>query len=139
MKRRHPRLNVNAHHGYFADGDNDAVLGNIRDCKPNVLIVGLGMPKQEEWIWKNLDRLNANVILPGGACIDIAAGARSACPAWISRLGFEWFYRFLFEPKRLFYRYFAGNPLFLWRIIAQRVTKGKHRLASAEHASNAVL
>jgi N-acetylglucosaminyldiphosphoundecaprenol N-acetyl-beta-D-mannosaminyltransferase len=139
LKRKHPQLNVSAHHGYFADGENDNVLGEIQGCKPNVLIVGLGMPKQEEWILKNLDRLNANVILPGGASIDFAADARPVCPEWISRLGFEWFYRFLFEPKRLFYRYFAGNPLFLWRIMLRRIRNGKHRMGSDERVSSLVL
>jgi N-acetylglucosaminyldiphosphoundecaprenol N-acetyl-beta-D-mannosaminyltransferase len=139
LKRKHPRLNVHAHHGYFTDGENEIVLNNIQGCKPSVLIVGLGMPKQEEWILKNFDRLDANVILPGGACIDFAADARPVCPEWISRLGFEWLYRFAFEPKRLFYRYFAGNPLFLWRIFLQRIKNGKHQIGSNERASSPVL
>jgi N-acetylglucosaminyldiphosphoundecaprenol N-acetyl-beta-D-mannosaminyltransferase len=138
MRRKHPRLNVRAHHGYFTARESDNVMKEIQDSKPNVLIVGLGVPKQEDWILKNFDRLNANVIFPGGACIDFAADARPVCPEWISRIGFEWFYRFVFEPKRLFLRYFAGNPLFLWRIMLQRLN-GKQRSSSTERASNLVL
>jgi N-acetylglucosaminyldiphosphoundecaprenol N-acetyl-beta-D-mannosaminyltransferase len=139
MKRRHPQLSVYAHDGYFTDAENETVMNNIQEHKPDVLIVGLGMPKQEEWVSKHFDRLTASAILPGGGCIDYAADAKPVCPAWISRIGFEWFYRFLFEPKRLFYRYFAGNPAFLVRVIARRIRDGKQSTNAAKPISTIVI
>lgn len=120
LKSRFPRLRVVHHHGFFSDVENNAVLEAIRAVKPHVLLVGLGMPKQEEWILRNRERIAANVILPGGSAIDFAAGIRPVCPRWLSRLGLEWLFRLVFEPRRLFRRYSSGNIQFLRAVLAQR-------------------
>ncbi|MFI5251745.1 MAG: WecB/TagA/CpsF family glycosyltransferase [Bacteroidota bacterium] len=139
LKRRFPALRVHSHHGYFPLGENDMVVDDIQTHEPNVLIVGFGSPMQEEWIHKYQDRLNVNALLPGGACIDYAAGAKPVCPLWISRIGLEWLFRFTYEPGRLFYRYFVGIPIFLLNILKQRIRGGKHPLRSIERLSAIIL
>lgn len=99
------------HHGYFnaepGSDENSYILDQINSFQPNILMVGMGMPRQEKWILENLDDLNANVILNCGACFDYIAGEQRVPPRKIGRLGLEWLYRFLFDPVRLFNRYFV--------------------------------
>ena len=90
---------------------------------PNIILVGLGMPKQEEWIAKYRERICANVILPAGAAIEFTAGVRPVCPLWLSRLGVEWVFRWMFEPRRLFRRYTIGNIEFILAVVAQRLKR----------------
>jgi len=107
------------HHGYFAMEDpaqNEAVIQQINYVKPHILVVGMGMPIQENWIRLHRSRLSVNVFMPGGAVIDRLAGVVSDCPAFISNLGSEWLYRLSCEPKRLAARYLLGNPAFLLHI-----------------------
>ncbi len=92
---------------------NEAVIEQINHVKPHILVVGMGMPIQENWIRLHRSRLNVNVFMPGGAVIDRLAGVISDCPEFISNLGSEWLYRLWREPKRLAARYLLGNPAFV--------------------------
>lgn len=101
--------------GYFDMSnaqENKAVLDDIARFKPNILMVGMSMPRQEIWIKNNIEHLPDCVILPCGACFDYLAGSVKTPPRILGSLGLEWFYRFLHEPRRLFSRYFI-EPLFL--------------------------
>jgi N-acetylglucosaminyldiphosphoundecaprenol N-acetyl-beta-D-mannosaminyltransferase len=112
---RYPDLEVSGHHGYFDKDDPAAcaaVVAKINQAKPNILIVGMGMPVQEKWVYEYGDRLDVNVIMPCGAVIDRLAGLVGNSPAWVSRSGLEWLYRLAKEPKRLASRYLIGNPAF---------------------------
>lgn len=106
--RRHPRARLDVHTGYFdMNGpDNDALLADLHAKRPQVLLVGMGMPRQEMWILNHLDRLPPCVILPVGAAFDYEAGVMYTAPRWTGRLGVEWLVRFAHEPRRLFSRYF---------------------------------
>ena len=73
----------------------------ISDVKPDLLFACLGCPKQEKWIYENINKYDAKVSICAGATVDFLAGNVKRAPKWISNLGFEWFYRFLQEPKRL--------------------------------------
>jgi len=118
---------VGFHHGFFQKhgSESDNVVEAINACQPNVLLVGFGMPIQEDWIRRNFERLNVNVFLTAGSSFEYAAGIKPVCPPWVSRVGLEWFYRFLHEPRRLFKRYFFGNPKYLARVLFQRLKNGK--------------
>lgn len=100
---------IGVRHGYFdvAGPENAEVLAEIAHFKPDVLFVGMGMPRQEEWIAANLDRLPDCVIFPIGAAFDFEAGAQKTPPRWTGRIGVEWLWRFGAEPQRLFARYFV--------------------------------
>lgn len=107
LKAEFPTLRLAVHHGYFDVGgpESDAVIAAINAYSTNVLLVGMGMPRQERWIFQNREKLRVNVILTAGACMDYVAGAVPTPPRWMGRLGLEWLYRLVSEPKRLAHRY----------------------------------
>lgn len=88
----------------------------ISAVSPDLVLCCLGCPKQEKWIDANYRDIDAHVFLCAGATVDFLAGNVKRAPAWISRIGLEWFYRFLKEPKRLFKRYFIDD-MQLFRLI----------------------
>lgn len=81
----------------------------ISDAHPDLLIACFGCPKQEKWIYENYQKYDAKVSVCAGATVDFLAGNVNRAPKWMSEHGFEWFYRFLQEPKRLFKRYFVDD------------------------------
>ena len=87
------------------DTENAAILDRIAAARPDVLIVGLGAPKQELWVHRHRSRLAAKVALCVGATIDFLAGERSRAPVWMRDVGLEWLYRVASEPRRLTVRY----------------------------------
>lgn len=122
FRRKYPGLVIDVHHGFFdpASGgqENDAVLRRINLFAPNVLMVGMGQPRQEHWILDNMHRINANVILNAGACINFFTGRLRTPPRWMGRFGVEWIYRLVTEPKRLWHRYLV-EPWALAPMIAR--------------------
>ena len=100
------------------DSENAAILNRIAAARPEVLIVGLGAPKQELWVHKHRDIVNAKVALCVGATIDFLAGERSRAPVWMREFGLEWLYRVGTEPRRLAARY-AKDALIFPRILAR--------------------
>ena len=122
LKEKYPRLIiVGVQNGFFnkkaMSSDNQQVLAKINDARPDILIVGFGMPAQEKWISENWDNLQAKVVIPVGAMFDYLAGEVKRAPRWMTDNGLEWFGRLLIEPWRLWKRYIIGIPLFLLRII----------------------
>lgn len=88
----------------------------------NVLAVGVGAPKQENWIVKYRPYFqNIKIFLAIGATIDFEAGAIKRAPKWMSQLGIEWLFRIAADPKRLWKRYLVEDPLFLWLLIQQKL------------------
>ena len=122
-----PKLKVKTHHGYFdkSSEENEVVIKKINNFKTDILIVGFGMPEQEKWLLNNINNINAYIFLNGGAYLDWISGNKQQAPTWITKSGFEWFYRLIKEPKKLFRRYVIGNPKFILRIIKERIKKHK--------------
>ncbi|MDJ0618153.1 MAG: WecB/TagA/CpsF family glycosyltransferase [Calothrix sp. MO_192.B10] len=118
LKAIAPNLKIKGHHGYFEKSgkENASVIEQINAFKPDILYVGFGMPLQENWIQKNLDRIDAKVFLPLGACLDFYTGSVYRGPRWMTDNGMEWLSRFFTEPQRLWERYVIGNPLFFLRL-----------------------
>ena len=117
---RFPAIQIlGTRHGYFdrRGPENEEVVREINRLHPNILIVCLGMPLQEEWLRCNWQRLDVNVFISGGACLDFASRRVRRCPNWMSENGLEWLFRLTLEPRRLFRRYVIGNPLFLLRVL----------------------
>jgi len=126
LRERFPKLRiVGTHHGYFnktpGSPENEAVVQKINAVKPNILIVGFGMPLQERWLMENCNRIEANVALTGGAVFDYVSGELRRGPRWMTDHRLEWLARLIIEPRRLWKRYLIGNPLFLARVIKQRL------------------
>ena len=87
----------------------DKINQMISDVHPDLLIACLGCPKQEKWIYENIAKYDAKVSVCAGATVDFLAGNVKRAPIWMREHGFEWFYRFLQEPKRMFKRYFIDD------------------------------
>jgi N-acetylglucosaminyldiphosphoundecaprenol N-acetyl-beta-D-mannosaminyltransferase len=85
--------------------ENEAILDKLQEAAPDVVIVGLGAPKQELWVHKHRRRINAPVALCAGATIDFLAGERRRAPRWVRKSGLEWCHRMLSDPRRLVRRY----------------------------------
>jgi N-acetylglucosaminyldiphosphoundecaprenol N-acetyl-beta-D-mannosaminyltransferase len=126
LKEHHPDLKiVGVYHGYFdhwaGAPESEAVVREINAAAPDILLVGLGMPLQEYWLMENAHRLDVGAALTGGAVFDYVSGRLSRGPRLLTRNGFEWLARLLLEPRRLWRRYLLGNPLFILRVLRQRL------------------
>lgn len=114
LKRQYPELKIA---GTFAPPmgfeKNELQLKQtveeIRKVAPDILIVCLGCPKQEKFVYENQERCQVPLAICAGATVDFLAGSVKRCPKWMSKCGLEWFYRFLKEPERLFRRYFVDD------------------------------
>jgi N-acetylglucosaminyldiphosphoundecaprenol N-acetyl-beta-D-mannosaminyltransferase len=117
LRERHPRLRlVGRHDGYFdqspGSADSAAIVANLHSTAPDVVVVGLGMPRQERWLLDHLDDLPPAVYLTAGAVFDYASGMLRRPPAWMCDHGLEWLGRIAIEPRRLFLRYLVDLPRF---------------------------
>ena len=125
LKKDNPTLNIPFnHHGYFnktpGHPENEAVVQSINSVKPDILLVGFGMPIQEKWIMENFERLDVKVFLPVGAAFDYVSGNVRRAPRWMTDHGLEWLGRLIIEPRRLWKRYIIGIPVFFYRILLQK-------------------
>lgn len=99
--------------------EDQQIINQINQANPDIIWVGLGTPKQDLWMASHRNLLNASVIIAVGAAFDFHTGRISQAPSWMQRVGLEWLYRLVQEPKRLWYRYLVYNPLFILNILAQ--------------------
>lgn len=112
IRQEFPSLVVGGCHGYEAE---DTVLSELVRFQPHVVLVCLGMPRQEHFIRRHRDIEPGVVWLSGGAALDYFSKKAGRAPLLMRNYGMEWLYRLATEPRRLFLRYVIGNPLFLWR------------------------
>lgn len=118
--KKFPEINVVfSHHGYFDDADLPDILDKLKLAEPNVLFVALGSPKQEFFIKNNRHILDKTVMVGVGGSFDVWAKKVKRAPAVFRKLGLEWFYRLITQPKRLG-RMFPVLPLFFLRILFDR-------------------
>jgi N-acetylglucosaminyldiphosphoundecaprenol N-acetyl-beta-D-mannosaminyltransferase len=109
------------HHGYFTTDKEAEVIEEIRASGADLVLVAFGAPRQELWIKRNLGKLGAKVVIGVGGLLDFFSGRIARAPRWVRRLGMEWAYRMLQEPKRLWRRYLIGNVVFLARLAQVRL------------------
>jgi N-acetylglucosaminyldiphosphoundecaprenol N-acetyl-beta-D-mannosaminyltransferase len=93
--------------------EDETASALIRSSQPDIVWVGLGTPKQERWMASHVNRLKGAVLIGVGAAFDFHAGTIKQAPRWIHRSGFEWLFRLVIEPRRLWRRYFTVIPLFI--------------------------
>jgi N-acetylglucosaminyldiphosphoundecaprenol N-acetyl-beta-D-mannosaminyltransferase len=101
--------------------EKDRVIAMINEASPDVLWVGLGTPKQQLWMYEYKDKIKVPVMVGTGAAFDFLAGVKPQAPRWIRDAGFEWLFRLVTEPGRLWKRYLAGNSIFLWFFLKEFV------------------
>jgi len=109
---------VVADNGFNSD---EYYLSQLENTSVDIILLGMGMPKQERIACMLKRELNyPTVIICGGAIVDFLAGRFSRAPRWMRRIGMEWLYRFILEPRRLFKRYVYGNILFIFRAVIHK-------------------
>lgn len=124
LQRHYPALQVAGAYcppfGFEHDSmENAHIRGLIREAAPDILFVALGAPKQEIWMHENCSTLPIGAALSVGAAFDTQAGLRKRAPQWTHRIGAEWLYRLIQEPRRLWRRYLLGNTYFLFLVFKQ--------------------
>ena len=123
---RHPGLVVaGARDGYFAPGEADAVVEEIRRAAPHFLFVGMPSPFKETWCERHRERLDVPVIMGVGGSFDVLAGFVRRAPVALQRCGMEWSWRLAMEPRRMWRRYLSTNSEFL--ALAARDVLGRPR------------
>lgn len=131
LRRHHPGLKISGGysppHRPLTSEERDAVVDEINDAKPDVVWVGIGVPKQEKWMAQMRAQLEAPVLIGVGAAFDFHAGLVPQAPRWLQDAGLEWAYRLIQEPRRLWRRYLRYNPRFVAAFAAQLV---RHRRAA---------
>lgn len=108
--------------GYFNETENEAVVRQIRQTSPDILFVGISSPKKEFWLAENLNALNVPLAMGVGGSFDVLAGKVRRAPVWMQRTGFEWLYRVLQEPRRMWKRYLVGNTIFIGLVAKEFLT-----------------
>lgn len=105
----------------WSEEENAAMLKYINAARPDVLWVGMTAPKQEKWVESNRGELQVPVIGSIGAVFDFFAGTYPRAPAWMCRLGVEWLYRLLKEPRRMWRRNLISSPLFVLLVLRRHL------------------
>lgn len=116
--KKYPNIKiVGVENGYFRNERAEIeVIKEINRLKTNILLVAMGAPIQEKFIKKYKNRINTNIIFAVGGLFDFYSNRIKRAPLFLREIGFEWIYRMIQEPKRMWKRYVIGNPLFLFRV-----------------------
>ena len=126
LRERFPGLSIEGRNGYFDMQDfspgspNVEIVNWIRTLSPDIVIVGMGMPRQEEWISLIQHKVDARVFLPAGAYLDYQVGVQRPPPRWLGRYGLEGVYRFLHSPFRLGHRYLMEPVVLAMRLLTRK-------------------
>jgi N-acetylglucosaminyldiphosphoundecaprenol N-acetyl-beta-D-mannosaminyltransferase len=120
--QQNPDLLVSGTHtGFFTPEEENRLIEHINDTETDVLIIGMGVPKQELWAIRNRQHLQrVKLIIAGGAILDFLSGNVSRAPVWMRNAGMEWVFRLLLEPGRMWRRYLVGNFVFFWHVFRLR-------------------
>jgi N-acetylglucosaminyldiphosphoundecaprenol N-acetyl-beta-D-mannosaminyltransferase len=99
--------------------EEEEVLNQVHDSRPDIFWVGLSTPKQERFMAQYVNRLQVPLLVGVGAAFDYHTGRIRDCPGWIKRSGLQWLHRLVQDPRRLWRRYLRNNPAFMWHIAWQ--------------------
>ncbi|MBQ9478203.1 MAG: WecB/TagA/CpsF family glycosyltransferase, partial [Selenomonadaceae bacterium] len=109
---------VGTRNGYFSADEEPSIIEQIKRAQPDLLLVALGVPKQEKWLAAHMDELNVPVSIGVGGTFDVMAGVMKRAPLWMQRAKLEWLFRAMLQPKR------AGRllalPKFVFKVHASR-------------------
>jgi len=123
---RYPRLKVAGfRNGYFKEEEEAEIIEDIRRSEASVLFVAMGSPKKEIFLNKYINDMGVPFVMGVGGSFDVIAGVTKRAPVWMQRIGMEWFYRFLCEPRRMWRRYLVSNTIYLGMILKALVTGKK--------------
>ncbi len=122
VRSLYPQLDIVGHScGYLRrEGDEERIIGIVNDARPDILWLGLGVPREQEFALRHRDRLsNVGLIKTSGGLFDFISGKNSRAPDWMQRAGLEWAYRICLEPRRLTGRYLMTNPHAIYLLLTR--------------------
>ena len=109
--------------GYFKKEDEVDIAKQISDSGEDILFVAISSPTKENFLYDNKETLRGvNFIMGVGGSFDVVSGLVKRAPLWMQKIGMEWFYRFVQEPKRMWKRYLIGNIKFIWMVFKARLS-----------------
>jgi N-acetylglucosaminyldiphosphoundecaprenol N-acetyl-beta-D-mannosaminyltransferase len=124
LRSRHPGLLiVGTHHGFLTNKESASLVERVNASGARIVLVGMGTPVQELWVAQFRDAIRAPVVWTVGAVFDFVVGVQPRAPRWLRDLHLEWLWRLMSAPRRMWKRYVVGNPLFLARVLRQRLSR----------------
>ena len=117
LRERFANLHIEYADGYFTKEEAPGRADRIRASGADILFVGMGVPRQEAFIEEQWNRLGVGIAIGVGGSLDVLAGVRTRAPRWMQKIGMEWFFRLIQEPRRLFRRYLVTNSQFIWLVL----------------------
>jgi N-acetylglucosaminyldiphosphoundecaprenol N-acetyl-beta-D-mannosaminyltransferase len=139
IRATYPNLRiVGSRNGYFSEKETPGVVTNIRAAKPDILFLGMGSPMKERFADKYAADLGASIIQGVGGSFDVMADLVKRAPVWMQRIGMEWFFRVMQEPRRMFWRYATTNASCLWAFACAFVTPPSRRVKGPKVVSETV-
>lgn len=123
-KEKYKNLQVAGYrNGYFSAEDKDEIVNDMKESKADILLVAFSSPNKEYWLSENMDKINIPFCMGVGGSFDVVAGVTKRAPKWMQKIGLEWFYRFIQEPKRMWKRYLVGNSKFVYYVFKEMLKK----------------
>ena len=117
----YPSVQLVGHHdGYFDESEEEAIASQIRSLQPDILFIAITSPKKENFMARWFEHMRVPVVHGVGGSFDVVAGVVKRAPAAWQRLGLEWLYRVIQEPRRLWKRYLVTNTQFLVLLVRER-------------------
>ena len=122
FKTKYPNLDIAGfRNGYYTDEEETGIAEMIRDSKADMLFVGFSSPMKEKFLNRWMDTMKVPFSMGVGGSFDIIAGRTKRAPLWMQKIGLEWFFRILQEPRRMWKRYAKTNPVFVWMVIKEYI------------------
>ena len=135
IRQKLPGIQIAGHDGYFDLTENSeeslAVIDELNTFGSDLVLVGFGAPKQEFWVDQHREKIEANALFTCGACMEYVAGAVKTPPRWLGKLGLEWSYRLIENPRRFAFRYLV-EPLILGLILLRNLVLPNAKLAGSK-------
>jgi len=139
IKINYPNLRiVGSRNGYFSEKETPGVVANIRATRPDILFLGMGSPMKERFADKYAAELGCQIIQGVGGSFDVMADLVKRAPVWMQRIGMEWLFRVIQEPRRMFWRYATTNASCLWVFACALVTPPSRRAEAPRFSSETV-
>lgn len=117
QRERYPNLRIECADGYFTKDEAVERADRIRASGADILFVGMGVPRQEIFIEEQWGHLGVGMAIGIGGSFDVLSGLRTRAPLWVQKIGMEWCFRLIQEPRRLFMRYLVTNSQFVWLVL----------------------
>ena len=127
LRTRHHNLQIEFADGYFRGDESEARVALINASGADILFVGMGVPRQEYFLEDHWERLKVGLAIAVGGSFEVLAGQRLRAPRWVQRVGMEWLFRLVQEPRRLFARYVVTNTQFVWFLVDALMKKNAQK------------